>query len=89
MGVSDKTPDNGLIIQCALKLDAKNLFLPEPIELTGSGIREWKSSLLDFCKFMTALFSVDVNTNRHNVMRQLRQHVINMVCIKQGSSEEN
>lgn len=89
MGVSSLSPDDDELLQCAFLLSTVNNFLCNPIELTEEDIDKWQSYLFDFGSQFASVFKVDISTKLHRVMRHFKNHLINLGCLRRGSSEEN
>lgn len=89
MGLAACTPDDDKILQLALHLDVVNNFLCDVRYRTADEIRVWQDYLFSFGVLFTSVTAVDVSTKLHRVMRHVDSHLLQHVCLRRGSSEDN
>lgn len=88
MGISDKNDDEQ-ILQCSLQLDAGKSFLSTPKDCTEKSISDWKRFLFSFGSTMCSIFQIYINTKLHSLMCHVRDHLLNLGCLRRGWSGES
>lgn len=89
MALLDTTPDEDPLVQSALSLSVVNDIMCHSTFQTEKTIKQCQDFFFCFGASISKLLHEVVTTKLHRLMRHIVRHLILLVCLRRGSSDEN
>lgn len=89
LGVSDQQPDDDILVQYALMMDKTCTFLSSPLSTKHFKLDLSQIFLFHFASVFSSLLRVEVSTELHRLMKQVRNQLRDNGIISRGILEKN